>query len=64
MMPSDVLFTNDAERAVKILKKNYGNSETILEQLLNEVKSSKELEVIPRIFKYGGELVSNCGKFR
>jgi hypothetical protein len=37
-----ILLTNDAERAVKNLKKNYGSSETILEQLLNEVKCSKD----------------------
>jgi hypothetical protein len=38
-----ILLTNDAEGAVKILKKNFRNSETILEQLLNEVKCSKDV---------------------
>jgi HPt (histidine-containing phosphotransfer) domain-containing protein len=54
-----ILLTNDAERAVKTLKKNYGNSETIQVQ-----QRCYELEVIPKNFQYGGELVSNRGKIR
>jgi hypothetical protein len=38
-----ILLTNDAEKAVKILQRNYGNSEVILEQLMNDVKYSKDV---------------------
>jgi hypothetical protein len=38
-----ILPTNDAEKAVKILQRNYGKSEIILEQLMNDVKYSKDV---------------------
>jgi hypothetical protein len=38
-----ILLTNDVERAVKILQRNYGNSELISEQLMNDVKWSKDV---------------------
>jgi hypothetical protein len=33
-----ILLTNNVERAVKILQRNYGNSGIIFEQLMNDVK--------------------------
>jgi hypothetical protein len=38
-----ILLTNDVERAVKILQRNYGNSEIIFEQLMNDVNWSKDV---------------------
>jgi hypothetical protein len=36
-----ILLTNDAENAIVMLKRNYGRSEKIVEQLLEEAKAQK-----------------------
>jgi hypothetical protein len=54
-----VLLTNDAEKVISMLERNFGGSNRIIEQLLEEAKLQKSVKN-----KLGGESNRDCGECR